>query len=215
MFSEPANRRSRVYTELQDIVERLGRIGVDVNHVLEAARRGHLDRLLATDLDFPGRGEYDAASTGLRTLAEISNGTWVRDSFLGIPVVVNGIGTVAIAVTAGDQFTGVNGDRDPRTRSLKGPATVQATTSPRLPLGESDYEDEIGVEFWYLLTTASETGLRIELSMPDITAADDYVRSWRERIVIGDVNLGGGADRRRPAIPIPPAPAVPVSRKTA
>ena len=211
---DPLPHRARVYTELPDVLDRLERIQLRIDWVIESARQGNLQRLLSTDFDFPGHGEYNAASRGLRTLAEIGFESWSRESFLGIPVVRTHDGTIAIAVTAGDHNTGINGDDDPRTRSLKGPNTVRAINTPRLRLGDGEYDEEIGVEFWYMLSYATADGVRVEVSLPDLGQADEQVSRWRERIIVGDIDGHPPVGRRRTA-PIPPAPSVDVSRKLA
>lgn len=211
---DPLRNRSRVFTELPDVLDRLERIQLRIDWVNEAARQGNLQRLLSTEFDFPGHAEYTAASRSLRTLAEIACEAWTRQTFLGIPVVMSHDGTIAIAVTAGDYNSGINGDDDPRTRSLKGPNTVRAINRPRLPLGDGEYDAEIGVEFWYMLTYATADGVRVEVALPDHGQGENYVNRWRERIIVGDVG-GHSPAGRRETEPIPSAPPVHVSRKLA
>ncbi|MFT3855108.1 MAG: hypothetical protein QM733_20590 [Ilumatobacteraceae bacterium] len=212
---KPQPRRARVFTEIAEVLDRLQRVQLQIDWVLEATRQGHLQRQLSSPLDFPGHGEYSAASRGLRTLAEVGQRSWSRQTFLGIPVVMTHDGTVAVAVTSGDEYTGINGDEDPSTRPLKGPNTVRATVAQRLPLGDLDVDDALGVDFYYMLTYATpDGGVRVEISQPELDHAG-HVTRWRDRVIIGDVGLTGPSIDRRAPGPVPPAPEVEVSWKSA
>ncbi|HEX7167543.1 MAG TPA: hypothetical protein VF230_11240 [Acidimicrobiales bacterium] len=207
-----------MYIEPYEVAVRLDRLGMPADLLHEAGRRGHVDRRFASPLDFPGRGEYDAASTGLRTICE-EGGTltsaWHRATYLGIPVAFNLDETVAIAVTSGDEFTGINGDRDPRTRPIKGPNAAVAAARQGLPLlrgydADGDGDDR-GVELWYVLTYVDAERVRMEISQSALVE-DGYVTGWHERVILAGVDLDGVGLRPTPVAPTPPLEINPVRK---
>ena len=188
MSVQPVPRSARIYVERYEVDQRLAALGIERELIVLAAKQGHLDRMMATANDFPGRGEYDAASRGLRTLAEEggrSVGGWHRDTYLQIPVVLNSDETVAIAVTGGDRWTGIDGEQDPTNRSIKGPNLSKASGQTSLFGGPND----LGVSFWYELVSWNGD-LLVELSRPSL-GADGRVLAWAERIVVGSIDLSG------------------------
>lgn len=196
---EPAKRRPRIYSSLYEVAQRLASLEMPMEILTTAVQRGHLDRRLATRNDFPGRGEYDAASRALRTICEEgvrSEGGWHRSTYLGIPVAYNYWETVAVSVTSGDENVGqAEAEDDPRVRPVKGPNTSRAT-KPRLQLTPGDpTAGDDGVSFWYLLTYADDERVWAELSNPDVPELEGSVDRWRERIILGEVDLTDGGSR--------------------
>lgn len=196
---------------------RLSQIGMPRGLLAEAAFQGHIDRNKASRLDFPGRSEYDAASTALRVICENgapTDGRWHRDTYLGIPVAFNQDETIAIAVTGGDEWTGLDGEEDPTNTALKGPAT-ERVTKLRLSYGDSADADINGVLFSYFLThPVAEDIVRVEWSVP-IVEADGYVRGWRERTIIGELHPdtpGRGTRKTAPLSPTGDIDITPVRR---
>jgi hypothetical protein len=209
MSEQPAPRKARVISDPYAVRVALDRIGMPKELLLLAAEKGHLERRLATPLDFAGRGEYDAASRALRTLCEEGGktaGSWHREQYLGIPVAFNLDESIAITVTAGDEYAGVDdGERDPRTRTLKGPNTRTAVARQTLPLVHPEDEDA-GVEMWYLLTNVTAEALLVELARAEMLDLDGRITGWAERIIVGQLDLDGDGAvlRGKPTEPTPP-----------
>lgn len=212
-MSIPATRRSRVYMDRYEVVARLNKEGVVRDWLEDAARQGDLQRKLTSPLELPGAPAYKAVSRGLEVLrTRALDADWHPHDYLGIPVTFNPTRTTAIAVTEGDEYTGLLGDRDPMTRALKGPNTRRATER-----NEGRLFDDAPVSFWYLLTYSDDGGLRAELSSPALEQ-DGRVRGWDERILLGTIKPIDGLDvMPRPAAPVAPAtaPDVQVRRRTA
>lgn len=176
---------AKIYQDPYDVDLRLAELRLPRDLIVLAASNGDIDRRFVSPLDFPGRDEYDAASTALRTICERGGSTpggWHRGKLLKVPVAFNTEETVAIAVTGGGGAVGRVSDDDPRNRSLKGPNTERLAALP-LPFGLDD-ETESGVDFWYMLTVREGDDLWCELSCP-LLVEGGMVIGWRERILIG------------------------------
>ena len=156
---------------------RLAEIELPLALITEAVFQGHLDRKLASTLDFPGRAEYDAASRALRTLREHGrqkSGGWHQGSHQNIPVVFNNAESIhRIAVTGGDEWTGTDEEEDPKNSSLKGPNTDHVV-QPSLRYTGAENEDVTGVTFLYLLTRPDGDAVWVEISEPAY-AEDGYI----------------------------------------
>ncbi|HEV2071908.1 MAG TPA: hypothetical protein VGR26_19165 [Acidimicrobiales bacterium] len=216
MSTRPALTKARVYADPYDVDVHLARLGLPKPLLLQAAEDGHVDRVFASPLDFPGRGEYDAASRALRTICEEGGklaAAWHRATYLGIPVAFNLDETVAITVTGGDEFTGINGERDPKTRSLKGPNTRTAATRQTLPLLRGSDQNDHGASLWFMLTYVDVECVRVEIATPFLLESDGRVAGWLERILLGKLDLDGIGRRVVPTAPTPPLEITPV-RKT-
>lgn len=201
-----------------EVNERLAQIGMPRSLLAEAAFQGHIDRRKASRLDFPGRGEYDAASTALRVISENGGktpGGWHRGTYLGIPIAFNNDESIAIAVTGGDEWTGIDGEEDPTNTALKGPAT-ERVTKLRLSYGDDTDSDINGVLFSYFLThPVAEDIVRVEWSVP-IVEADGYVRGWRERTIVGELRPDTPGPGTRKTTPLTPTGDIDVPvRRTA
>lgn len=216
MTAQPLPNKARVYVDPYDVDVQLNRIGMPRSLLLQAAEHGHIDRVFASPLDFPGRGEYDAASRALRTICEEGGkvpASWHRDTHRNIPVAFNLDETIAITVTGGDEFTGIDGERDPKTRSLKGPNTKAAAVQQTLPLLHGLDEENPGVTLWFMLTYVDVDSVRVELATPSIVETDGRVSGWLVRILVGKIDLDGLGGRTVPTAPTPPLEITPV-RKT-
>jgi hypothetical protein len=198
-----------VYLDDYEIDARLHDLGVQRQWLVEAARQGDFQRRSTSPLEFPGAPAYKAASKGLEVLRRqsIEASGWHPIFYLGIPVTFNNPRTVAIAVTEGDENTGILTEDDPATKALKGPNTSRALDTNRL-------FDDAPVSFWYLLTFSDAEGLRAELSSP-VLDEGGCVHGWDERVLLGQVDPGDGSTGRavRPE-PIP-APDIQPRRKSA
>ena len=176
--------RSRVYIDDYEVDLRLSQLGLTRLPLILAVRRGDIARRNTGRLELPSAPGFNAVSKGVEALREETISLlWHPDRFLGIEVAMNNERTVAVTVTEGDVFCGTMGDRDPRTKALKGPNTSRAVEDNRL-------FDDPEVTLWLLLTLSTDEGLFAELSRP-FEERDGVVYGWNERILLGDVSEGG------------------------
>lgn len=207
---ESNSPRSRAYSDSYEVDARLASLGVKREWLEEATWQGQIERRFTSHLEFPGAPAYKAASKGLEVLRERSTkeAGWHPDSYLGIPVSFNGEGTVAVAVTEGDEFTGILGEKDPSTKAIKGPNTRKAVDENRL------FQDP-PVSFWYLLTFSDGERLWAELSCPAIEEGG-RVTKWEERILLGEIKRQAGTTSLPESMPpASDAPEITVRRRPA
>jgi hypothetical protein len=116
-----------------------------------------------------------------------------KDDSANFSTVVDPTNSFAIAVAAGDAFTGRE-DKTPSTLTERGPMTRAAVeTNRQLHLGDiaeafKKYKPlpaHESLETWYLLyyEDVEADEIRIELSLPNHMASDRIV-SWLERIIV-------------------------------
>lgn len=218
MAATPAPRRARVFIEPYEVAVQLARIGIPASLLHQAGEDGHVDRVFASPLDFPGRGEYDAASTALRTICQEGGKLqtpWHRDIYLGIPVASNLDSSIAVAVTSGDEFTGIDGDQDPKIRPPKGLNSERAAAAnARLRLLRPADEGDPGVELLHVLTYVDGEHLRMELSKSSVIVASGQVMEWSWRIILPGVDLDGVGRRPIPLEPSEPTEINPLRRQS-
>jgi hypothetical protein len=214
MNQDPRQPAAKVVVDPYEVDARLHQLGVSRGPLIEAALQGDLHRRLNdTPDDFSATPGFSGWSRTLRVVrAELRKvHAWHNGDFLQIPVTFNETETMAVAVSTGNERTGLPGD-DPSTNA-KGPRTAEAVESAQ---GGLDFDDEeIGVDFWYLVTHATADGeVRAELSNPRITDEHYQILGWHERILLGRIDPDGNWQ----AVPAPVAPSditIDVSRKTA
>jgi hypothetical protein len=209
-------RQARVYVDPYEVDARLDQLGLRRAAMELAVEQGELQRRLCTPLDFSATPGYVAWGRTLRAVREetIPLG-WHPGDLLQIPVTYNPDESIAVAVSSGDENTGVLTDRDPATKTVKGQATIHAVEANKIPFGRNPYDDEedmIGVELWYLLYCSDEHGLRAELSSPRTMDTAGRIAGWSERILLG--TIGGDDAQAAPLTDISPVLDVPVLRKS-
>lgn len=131
----------------------------------------------------------------VRSLREqlVSEG-WHQSDARNYSMVIHPSGTLAIAVAAGDSFTS-NPDRNPSTRTDKGPVTKDAIFQNQLTFADiSDFPrpfEPIAIQTWLLLhhLSAESNKVTAELSLPAGMAEDGRVVAWRERIMLRQIAL--------------------------
>ncbi|MEZ5636112.1 MAG: hypothetical protein R3E92_03155 [Burkholderiaceae bacterium] len=108
---------------------------------------------------------------------------------------INGTGTVAIAVATGDAAAD-RAEEATATKSSKGPSTAEAVTSNQLTLDlifppvELPQASRPWVRTntaWILLVHRSQGEVRCELSLPTSMGPDGRVDGWQERIILGAI----------------------------
>ena len=202
-----------VYVTPYEVDARLKQLGVSRRPLVLAALQGDLQRRLCTPDDFYATPGYVGWARTLRTLREElrRDHGWHRGDFRRIPVCFNSEENVAIAAAGGNQWTGVDGQEQPATRE-KGQGTVDAVEMS----GTQRVLEFEAVDFWYLLTYATDGELRVELSCPTNVNDARQINRWSERILIGLIDPNTPMSKTLD-VPVAPEPeiAVDVRRKLA
>ena len=192
----------RILTTHLEVTPRLAELGLKAETLTEAARRGLNAYASAVHTNYPRifPGLFSWAES-IRALGDmLAPSKWTRDEDRGQPLVVNANGEIAITVASGDENTGKLGEDDPRTRSSKGPTTVQAISMNAwlIPEMEQDEKERIGKKSkrrstWWLLTFRDMDAreLRCELSMPIGIDGKGIVRGWLERLILKPISFDG------------------------
>jgi len=161
--------------------EDLAKLGLNLQDLVDAVNAGELARRGCTANDPPTAPGYSAWSRIVRSLREINLPKGWTKSDSGLSTVINPEGDVAIAVAAGDAFTGT--DKTPSTKYPKGRATHEAVEANQLELFSTGTKKRAkGPLTWILLVHATTTEVRSELSLPESIDDAGYVRTWRLRI---------------------------------
>jgi hypothetical protein len=188
-----------VVTEAMGVARRLQELGLDVQTLHDALRAGLAARNECTDNDPPGFKGIVAWGRTVRRLRElkIPHG-WQRSNALRLAAVSNEDRSLAIAVSTGDERTGLDG-APPQTRYAKGPAWAAAVESNMEQLGfpgmftadEPAEEEEPGLDraTWVLLFFVDAREIRCELSLPRGIGPDEKLDGWEERIILPAIPL--------------------------
>lgn len=147
----------------------------------------------------PGTYLYQEATAALRRGVH-GLGDWAFDEDDRQPRTYSLDRGIAIVVQTGDENTGVNTGRDPRTRNPKGIVTLTKVASnsnqltlfnmatPKLPRqGPGD------LLTWILLIAVVEDAVRSELSLPKEWSRDGKPCGWHLRLLLDEQPLGGGS----------------------
>ena len=192
---------------------RLSQLGLDTEQLREIVRRGYVAFISCSPNDpplFPGFSAWAMLVRGLREYL-LPEG-WERSDENNYSLVINGSGTVAIAVATGDAATG-RANEQPTTKSSKGPSTVEAVTSNQLMLDLTFFPPEPPQAAhpsareqqrttWILLVHRAQGEVRYELSLPTSMGPDGRVDGWQERIILGSIPTD--PDFLETASPTPP-----------
>lgn len=170
---------------------------LDAEVLRNSVRQGEAERATCTENDpriFAGMVPW--AKT-VRTLREslVARG-WRREEPGNLPLIVSPDGTMAIAVSSGDEYTGV-ASGTPQTQYPKGPVTIAAVGSNQLslalfgqtPSAAAASADGPAWVLWFLLIANRGNELRCELSLPDQIGDDLRVTGWVERIILDPIVL--------------------------
>lgn len=189
-----------VHVEQTAVAARLDVLGIPAQILKGAALSGQEAGNTCTEHDPPNfKGFLAWARTVRRLRDELAPRGWTPSNTRGYATTMNPNETLAIAVASGDGGTGLS-DREPSTRSTKGPATVAAVAQNQLALfvdpseapPRVDPEQAASIQTWLLLFHLEEDGeeIRLELSLPEGLDEEGYVVSWRERIVLEPIPFG-------------------------
>jgi hypothetical protein len=193
----------RVFTKPIEVEARLRELDLTEQLLLDAVKRGFFAWLNCTQNHppaFAGIMAWGEANCSLRE-GLVPHG-WERYNDRNLPLTIKRETGVALTVSSGDEFTGVEG-MVPRTRNPKGVTIKDATSTNRAQLGLfSDMDgppepaDLEAIEEWstWLLLTYRDTMTRIvrcELSRPIAIGIDGRVDGWAERIILGTIPFDG------------------------
>ena len=207
-----------VRQERGDVRQRLAELDLEEGFLTDAVRRGQLAFLSCTPNhppNFPGLAAWAETVCALRE-GVIPVG-WQRSNDRNYALSVDPEGSMAIAVSTGDDGTG-RADATPTTNARKGPITQDAVTANQLrfsfmeqpaPLRRRPPAATGGRETWILLIHRAANEVRCELSLPISIGDDMHIDAWRERILLGPIPLDGDLAEAVPAPP--PLPDIDVS----
>ena len=213
------------HTKPAEVEDRLARLGLKAERIGETVQRGYVAFISCTPNDpplYPGFSAWAMMVRGLREYL-LPEG-WQRSDENNYSLVINGSGTVAIAVATGDAATGIS-DELPTTKSSKGPSTVEAVASnqltldlifppvalpqPARPAGQDQQRTT-----WILLVHRAQGEVRCELSLPTSMGLDGRVDGWEERIILRSIPTDPDVlDIATPAPPTQPDIDVAVKRR--
>ena len=165
----------------EDPAADLAKLGLKLQDLVDAVNAGELARRGCTANDPPTAPGYSAWSRIVRSLRDINLPMGWRKSDAGLSTVISPAGDLAIAVAAGDAFTGT--DKTPSTKYPKGRATQDAVEANQLELFTTGPKKRgKGPLTWILLVHATTTEVRAELSLPASIDESGHVRTWKRRI---------------------------------
>jgi hypothetical protein len=111
-----------------------------------------------------------------------------------IPGIINASKQILLAVSSGDENTGI-ADAIPKTNRSMGNAIIQAIYRNRLGIlnlkfSEPDQTKDWGLPLiWFLLRRRRENRIFAELSMPDAIGRDNRVIGWAKRVILEPMDL--------------------------
>ena len=125
---------------------------------------------------------------------------WLANNTRNYPTTVHPEGNWQIAVSSGDEGTGVKRlSRPPRTKNPKGPATKEAAERnskqmvmfPELDEPLSPLEETTPAHTWVLLYHLDRHRklLRCELSLPKSVGIDGRIDDWLDRLILRPISL--------------------------
>jgi hypothetical protein len=182
-----------IWYEPDEVATALARLGLAVAPLVVAVNRGYLAAISRTSNDAPNAAGFYQWNETLRTLREeLAVFEFTRSTTRGYSTALRGDKRMAIAVSSGDEGTGVAG-ANPSTKQVKGPCTIAAVSSNAVQLElfpglvlipPPPSPDEIECLTWILLFRAPGAELRAELSLPVNMDEGGQIRAWRERIIL-------------------------------
>lgn len=188
-----------VRTEPLDIRNRLDELGLEQEALANVVRQGYYAFISCTENDaplYPGLAAWNQMVRALREYL-LPKG-WIRSNDNSFPLVINPSGTLAIAVSSGDEQTGM-GELSPSTKSSKGPRTIEVVAANQEQLNlfghepspvhtETHVANSDGNRMtWYLLFHRAINEVRCELSLPLSMGDDARIVDWQERIILGTI----------------------------
>ena len=187
----------KLITKKQDAESRLAELGIRMEAVQQSLLQGVQVRQNCGPNDavlVPGLLQWNGTQSGLREF--MAPDGWRKLVDHGHDLVVNAHGTIAIAVSSGNKYTGEDGIIDPTTKSPKGPRTIHAVATNNKLM--NNLFPELVPEPAVLLSKGRLTYvllfiqvgqiIRSELSLP-ATISGKRIDSWSERIILPVMDL--------------------------
>jgi hypothetical protein len=205
-----------IRAEADDVQGRLGQMGLDEKALADVVRRGYIAFISCTANDPPLYPGFTAWAQMVRGLREyLLPKQWERSDENNYSLVINPIGTIAIAVATGDAATGRR-DATPTTKSTRGTCTLEAVTVnqaqlnlpfefPPLPVSMRLADANDKRLTWILLVHRDTHEVRCELSLPLSMGNDNRIDSWQERIILDSIPI----DPELLELTVPPMPPSP------
>jgi len=187
----------RVVLDPDDVPNRLAAISPQITLPLlrQALLDGYTAKVSCTENDppfFKGTSFYARTTRSLRD--QLVPQDWWKNDDRNFSRVISPDDRIAIAVMGGDSSTG-NWSREPKTRSKKGPATIDAVEA-NIHQGELFPVDEVVTRAaraknaitWVLLYATflgqGRRTIRAEFSLPASMDADGRITKWAARIIL-------------------------------
>jgi hypothetical protein len=192
-----------ILTEPWDVNRRLAELGLNEAILTRAIQSGFSAWAACTPnhpLNYPGLASWAEA---IRALGEdLAPEGWTRIENFGQPLVINRTQTIALTVSTGDENTGRELALQPRTKTSKGPRTIEAVQANAFLFPQMEEERLAQIErlrnrsTWLLLMhrdlVAGE--VRCELSRPVTMDVEQHIDGWSERIILKSVEFEGNAN---------------------
>ncbi|QQP88690.1 hypothetical protein IGS68_22125 [Skermanella sp. TT6] len=174
---------------------KLRELSVPLELLIEAAQQGFVERLNAEPpfdpVTAPGTDAWRYPVRMLRkALMELG---WRIDNPRNLPLVISDEKKINITVSSGDEFTGAEGPRQPRSKNPKGVLMEEAIARNTrqydlfpgsLPVAVQKFDQTITYKTWVFLIYITDEEIRAELSLPSSMDGADHVNRWAERILI-------------------------------
>lgn len=184
-------KQTQVWAQYDEVEAALTRLGVPLKVLQEAVQSGFVARIFRTSNDAPGAAGYYQWNETLRSLREnMALNGWRRSDKGGWPTTVHPDRLLAIAVSSGNQNTGL-AHAVPSTKSAKGPRTMDAVDInadqpwiPGLEPAQPEMEEQNDYPTWFLMFQKHGQEIRSELSLPVNIGRDGYIDYWQERIIL-------------------------------
>lgn len=195
-------------------LDRLSLLGIPMAALTEAVWQGYLARSRTT-ANHPkiSRGYFMWAEAVAVLREQLRPHGWIKSDKGNYELAVNEKAGLAIAVTTGDEATGMTG-AVPSNKSPKGVNTVEAIENNRQQDMFSELlpavEDVQGFTTWVLLIHLAANELRCELSLPS-SIANGKINGWKERIILSSMLLDD--DSIEIDVPDMPDIEVPIKKK--
>jgi hypothetical protein len=196
-MAEPA----RSFHQPHERVTQLHQIGLPEKTIKTAVLRGFVARSSCTPFDppsFPGTVQWAQTHRALRMLAVRQD--WKPTDTHNYSRIISPDAKVAITVATGDEYTGIEGEGEPRTKYPKGSeTTIAVETNVKLhqqltlwpvPKVQNQKPTITAQALWIVLVATTEDEVRYELSRPKGQDDQGRVVSWYDRIIFDPIEIG-------------------------
>jgi len=189
-----------VLPESESVEERLRSMALSSTILRNAVVAGEAARADCTLLDPVCAAGFEAWRLTTRTLREQLLPRWRAVNEKNLPLVVEPVLGIAIAVAAGDTATGLE-EMQPTTKYPKGPVTERYIRVNRRQMPLFGEEEPMFVPTptdaerytWILLVYSTPRVVRCEVSLPAEIDEDGYIVKWQERLILEPIILDEAA----------------------